>query len=90
MINRILHHVNTSNGLNRNQYGFIPQKGSVDAAMAVKEIIEANLNQKNCVAITSLDIRGAFDAASWPSILKLNNLKCPKNLLNLAMSYFSE
>ena len=73
MIDRIMHHMHTSVGLNSNQYGFIPQRGTVDAAMAVKEIIEENLKQKNCAAIVSLDVRGAFDAAWWPSIL--HNLK---------------
>ena len=69
MLDRIMHHVHTSVGLNSNQYGFIPQRGSVDAAMAVKEIIEENLKQKNCMAVVSLDVRGAFDVAWWPSIL---------------------
>jgi hypothetical protein len=38
----------------------------------------------------SLDVKGAFDAAWWPSILKqLRELKCPKNLYILSASYFS-
>jgi len=56
-------HVHTSVGLNSNQYGFIPQRGTVDAVMAVKEIIEEILKQKNCTAVVSLDVRGAFDGA---------------------------
>jgi hypothetical protein len=40
----------------------------VEAAMAVKEIIKENLKQKNCISVFSLDVRGAFDAAWWPSI----------------------
>jgi hypothetical protein len=40
--------------------------------------------------IVSLDVKGAFDTAWWPSILKhLRELKCPKNLYNLSASYFS-
>jgi len=75
-----MHHVYSNAGLNSNQYGFIPQRGTVDAAMAVKEIIEGNLKQKDCTSVVSLDIRGAFDAAWWPSILRnLKELKCPKN-----------
>jgi hypothetical protein len=36
------------------------------------------------------DVKGAFDAAWWPSILqKLRQLKCPKNLYDLSSSYFS-
>jgi hypothetical protein len=41
--------------------------------------------------LVSLDVKGAFDAAWWPSILKtLIEFNCPKNLYNLAKSYFSE
>jgi hypothetical protein len=62
----------------------------VEAAMAVKEIIGETLNHKNCISVVSLDVRGAFDAAWWPSILlNLKELKRPKNLFNLSRSYFS-
>jgi hypothetical protein len=57
MIDRIMHHVHSSAGLNSNQHGFIPQRGTVDAAMAVKGIIEENLKQKNCTSVVSLDVR---------------------------------
>jgi hypothetical protein len=58
--------------------------------MAVKVIIEENLKQKNCTSVVSVDIRGAFDAAWWPRILRnLKELKCPKNLFNLSRSYSS-
>jgi len=73
MIDRIIHHVHSSADLNSNQYSFIPQRGTVDATMAVKEIIEGNLKQKDCSSVFSLDVPGAFDAAWWPSILR--NLK---------------
>jgi len=63
MIDRNMYHVHTSVGLNSNQFDFIPQRGTVDAAMAVKEIFEENLKEKNCTAGVSLDVRGAFDAA---------------------------
>jgi len=36
----------TSVDLNSNQYGFIPQKETVDAALAGKEIIEENLKKR--------------------------------------------
>jgi len=91
MIDRIMHHVHTSAGLNSNRYGFIPQRGTVDAALAVKEIIEENLKQKNCTSVVSLDVQGAFDAPWCPSILRnLKELKCPRNLFNLSRSYFSD
>ena len=83
--------MHTSAGLNSNQYGFMPQRGTVDAGMAVKEIAEKNLEQKNCTSVVSLGVRGAFDAACWPSILRnLKELKCQRNLFNLSRSYFSD
>ena len=56
MTDRILHHVHSSVGLNSNQYGFIPQKGTVGAAMAVKVVIEENLKQKNWTSVVSLGV----------------------------------
>jgi hypothetical protein len=36
-------------------------------------------------------VKGAFDAAWWPSIIHaLKEFSCPKDLFNLAKSYFSE
>jgi hypothetical protein len=37
LIGRILHHVYSNNLRNKRQYGFIPQKRTLDAVMAVKE-----------------------------------------------------
>ena len=89
MIDRIKHRVHSNAGLNSNQYGFIPRRRTVDAAMAVKEIIEGNLKE-DCTSVVSLDVRGAFGAAWWTRILRnLKELKCPKNIFNLSRSYFS-
>jgi hypothetical protein len=89
MINRILFHI-YSDLFNDNQYGNTPQRGTVDEAMEVKNFIEESLRLKQCTVIVSLDVKGAFDAAWWPSILKqLQELKCPKNLYNLSACYFS-
>jgi len=58
--------------------------------MEFKIFIEESLRLKQCAVIVSIDVKGAFDAAWWPSILKqLRELKCPKNLYNLSASYFS-
>jgi hypothetical protein len=43
------------------------------------------------VAQIILTVKGAFDAAWWPSILtSLKTLKCPRNLYNLFVSYINE
>ena len=76
--------------MNPNQFGFIPKKSATDAAIAVNEYLEG-MRERHIAILVSLDVKGAFDAALWPSILKtLKEFNCPKNLYNLAKSYFSE
>jgi len=67
-INRIMHHVQINNLLNHNQFGFTPKKCTKDAAMTVKEFIEG-LRKKLITIVVSLDVKGAFEAGWWPSIL---------------------
>ena len=62
-INRIMHHINKTSKLNKNQFGFRPQTSTVDAIMTVKYFLEENLRNKNSVALISLDVQGAFDSA---------------------------
>jgi hypothetical protein len=41
--------------------------------------------------MTSLDVKGAIDAAWWPSVLKgLKDSECPRNLYYLSQGYFSQ
>jgi hypothetical protein len=91
LINRINHHVFSHDLTNNNQYGFTPQRSTIDAAMAVKDFVEKGLAVGEVIVLVNLDVKGAFDAVWWPSIL--NGLKacgCPKNLYNLTKSYFSQ
>jgi hypothetical protein len=91
LINRINHHVFTHDIMNKNQYGFTPQRSTTDAAMAVKGFVEEGLAAGEIIVLISLDVKGAFDAAWWPSILNgLKAYNCPKNLYNLSKSYFSQ
>ena len=55
-----------------------------------KNFIEPELERRSLVIMTSIDVKGAFDAASWTSILHvLKELNFPKNLYNLSKGYFS-
>ena len=91
LINRIMHHINRNMPLNENQYGFMPQKSTTDAVMALKEFVEENLETGKILVLVSLDVKGAFDAAWWPNIIQsLKNFKCPENLYNTAKSYFNQ
>jgi len=91
LINRINHQIYSNVLMSGNQYGFMPQKSTTDAAMAVKEFVKKALAAGDIVALISLDVKGAFDAAWWPSILNgLKDYNCSKNLYNLSKSYFSD
>ena len=86
-----MHHINKVEYINENQFGFTPQNSTTDAAMAVKQFIEPELGKGRVVVMASLDVKGAFDAAWWPAILKgLREAKCPQNLYRLTQDYFTE
>jgi len=69
------------------QFGFMPQKNTIDAIMEAKRFIEPVLESRGVAIMTSLDVKGAFDATSWTSILHgLKELNCPRNL---SKGYFS-
>jgi hypothetical protein len=90
LINRIMPHIYSNNLLNHNQFGFTPKKSAIDVALAVKEYLEEGMREGHFAIIVNLDVKGAFDAAWWPSILKaLKELNRSKNVYNLAISYFS-
>jgi hypothetical protein len=91
LIKRILHYLHKTEFLNENQYGFPPQKNTIDAAMEARKFIEPQLENGRVVRMVSLDVRGAFDSAWWPAILKgLRDAKCPRNLYNLTLGYLKE
>jgi len=73
-----------------NQFEFRPQTSTKDAALAIKIFVQESLDAGEVIAMVSLDVQGAFDAAWWPGILReLKEYKCPKNLYKLTMSYFT-
>jgi retron-type reverse transcriptase len=85
-----MHHPYTTGTLNKNQYGFTPQKNAVDAAMKVRQYIAPHLNGGVAIII-SLDVQGAFGPAWWPAILqRLRDIKCPRNLYYLVKDYLKE
>ncbi len=53
--------------------------------------MEQGVASGEVIALESLDVQGAFDAAWWPGILKeLRECKCPKNIYELTKSYFTQ
>jgi len=91
LIKRIMHSLHTTEFLNENQYGFNPQKNTINAAMEARKFIEPQLQKDRIIIMVSLDVRGAFDSPWWPAILKgLRDAKCPRNLYNLTLDYLKE
>jgi retron-type reverse transcriptase len=83
-----MHHAYTTEALNKSHYGFTPQKSTVDAAMEVRQYIEAHLTKGGAAIIISLDVQGAFGSSWWPAILhRLRDIKCPRNLYYLTRDY---
>ena len=87
---RRMHHMYRTEYLNKNQYGFTPQKNTVDAAMELKQYIEPHIERGGVAITISLDVQGAFDSAWWPAILqRMREAKCPRNLYNLVQDYLN-
>jgi hypothetical protein len=86
-----MHFLYTNDLLNQNQFGFTPQRSTTEAAMAAKYFIDEALTKGKIVALVSLDVKGTFDAAWGPSVIKaLKDFYCPRNLYILTKNYFSE
>jgi len=91
LIKRIMHHLHKIEFLNDNQYGFTPQKKTIDAAMEARKFIEPQLQKGRVIIMASLGAKRAFDSAWWPAILKgLREAKCPRNLYYLTQDYLKE
>jgi hypothetical protein len=59
--------------------------------MVVKEVVKDSMAEGDVIALVSLDIQGAFDAAWWPAILKeMRDCGSPKNLYKLTKCYFTQ
>jgi hypothetical protein len=54
LINRINHHLYKNELFSERQYGFAPQRNTIDAAMAVKSFIQPILENRGLVIMTSL------------------------------------
>jgi hypothetical protein len=77
--------------MNKNQFGFPPQKSTIYAAMVVKEFVQDSLAAGNVINLVSLDVQGTFDAAWWPAIQKeMRDCGSPNNLYKPTKNYFTK
>ena len=63
LINKINHHVFAHVIMNKNQFGFTPQRNTTDLAMVVKGFVEEGLSAREIIVLISLGVEGDFDAA---------------------------
>jgi hypothetical protein len=90
IINRTMFYLKSNNLLDDNQYGFTPQKSTIDAIHSTVDFIRSALERKGFALLIAIDISGAFDNASWSIILEcLRAMELPRNLFYLTKSYFS-
>lgn len=93
ILNRLSRYTEGVNGLSGNQFGFRKGRSTVDAILAVKKTAEIALQRKRrgirYCAVVTLDVRNAFNSASWAAIADaLLRLGIPEYLYKILGSYF--
>lgn len=84
----------TTNGLSQAQYGFRPGRSTIDAIntviKTVRDAWQGSVKQSKHVVLIALDIRNAFNTASWKmTIDALANIKAPAYLVRIIKNYFA-
>jgi len=88
LINRAKYYINSTEFLNKTQYGFIPQTGTTDGDMAAKYFVQEGCSKGEITANVSLDVEGTFNSAWSPCVLKnLQESGYPQNLYNITKNY---
>lgn len=93
ILNRLTRYTERDGGLSGSQFGFRKGRSTVDAINAVlstAEIaVEPKRRGKRYCAVVTLDVKNAFNSASWDAIARsLHGLRVPVYLCNLLRSYF--
>ena len=93
ILNRLTVYTEGVDGLSSNQYGFRKGKSTVDAVLSVTKTAELALERKRrgvrYCAVVTLDVRNAFNSASWVAIANsLLKFGIPEYLYKVLGSYF--
>lgn len=91
LLERLNREIERTGGLSENQFGFRKGRQTIDAINKVINIAEQAAAHRNlCVAIT-LDVKNAFNSASWQKILdKMRKRGICESLISILASYLSE
>lgn len=93
ILNRLVPYTESADGLSNNQFGFRKGKSTLDAIQSVVQTAEVAIEHKRSgiryCAVVTLDVKNAFNSASWEAIAHaLHRLKVPVQLCKLLESYF--
>lgn len=96
--NRLLSHAESKGALSNTQFGFRKNRSTVDAVKTVVDIATTAIEgdrwlggSKEYCAIVTLDVKNAFNSASWQSIRRaLNQMETPQYLMKIIESYFTD
>lgn len=91
LLERLNKEIERTGGLSENQYGFRKGRQTIDAIGKVLNIArQAAVKRDLCVAIT-LDVKNAFNSASWQQILdKMRRNGINESLIRIISSYLSD
>lgn len=92
---RLKDELERTGGLAKNQYGFVEGRSTIDAILAVtrkaNEAADYSYAHRRICAIVTLDVRNAFNCASWQIILdELRKRGIKESLIKLIGSYLSD
>lgn len=93
ILNRLVKYTEGAAGLSSNQFGFRKGRSTVDAVLSVTKTAEIALQRKRrgirYCAVVTLDVRNAFNSASWAAIAHaLQRLALPGYLYKILGNYF--
>ena len=89
--NRLLPIIEYKDGLSERQFGFRQAHSTIDAVDVVLKLARDAMSSKKCCAVVTLDIKNAFNSASWEWIKSsLAKTGVPSYLTKLLNSYLSE
>lgn len=91
LLERLNEELERTGTLSSNQFGFRKGRQTIDAVNEVLNIGSQAANQRDLCVVITLDVKNAFNSASWQLILeKLRARRVRESLINIIASYLSD
>nr|XP_012222696.1 PREDICTED: uncharacterized protein LOC105672376 [Linepithema humile] len=90
IVERIHTHLNDTDGLSNEQYGFRQGRSTIDAIRRLRSYVQDQRSQGRMVMAVGLDIANAFNSLPWSTILKaMRRKQFPDYLLRIVRDYLN-